>query len=169
MIWMERKLHVWPDVGLVVCEHSWYASVWQGALTTVFRVTSCSRTNTDSVLYLFLTCTRPPDSTRNKYREDITCTQELSQSQSQNVSNQLVISTPLHLIIYAHPWSEYIRERIYCRDLSDSYTEWILIPSLVPRCVGMLITIYNLYFSRSPWTCYVDIVSIEIYFSCETF
>ena len=36
-------------------------AAWQAALTTGFRVPACSRTNTDSVLYLFLACTRPPD------------------------------------------------------------------------------------------------------------
>ncbi len=55
------RLYVWPDVGLVVCEHSWYAAAWEAVLTSGFRVPSCSRTNTDSVLYLFLACTRPPD------------------------------------------------------------------------------------------------------------
>jgi hypothetical protein len=53
--------HVWPGVGSVVCDSSWYATVWQAALTAGFRVPACSRTNTDSVLYLFLACTRPPD------------------------------------------------------------------------------------------------------------
>ena len=51
------RLHVW----LVVCEHSCYATAWQAVLTAGFRVPACSRTNTDSVLYLFLACTRPPD------------------------------------------------------------------------------------------------------------
>jgi hypothetical protein len=50
---------------------------WESALTTVFRVPVCSRTNTDSVLYLFLTCTRPPDSDADH--------------------NQLVIASQLHL------------------------------------------------------------------------
>ncbi len=51
--------HVWSDVGLVVCDSSWYETVWESTLTTGFRVSECSRTNTDSVL--FLACTRPPD------------------------------------------------------------------------------------------------------------
>jgi hypothetical protein len=55
------RLHVWPDVGLVICKHSWYTTTCQVALTVGFRVPTCSRTNTDSALYLFLTCTRPPD------------------------------------------------------------------------------------------------------------
>ena len=50
---------------------------WETALTAVFRVPVCSRTNTDSVLYLFLTCTRPPDSDADR--------------------NQLVIASQLHL------------------------------------------------------------------------
>jgi hypothetical protein len=61
--------HVWSDVGLVVCDSSWYATDWQSVLTTGFRVPSCSRTNTElSELYLFLTCTMAP--------EDITYTTE---------------------------------------------------------------------------------------------
>jgi hypothetical protein len=65
------RLHVWPDVGLVVCEHSWYVAMWQAVLKVGFRVPTSSRTNTDSVLYLFLTCTRPPDIYTDRVRETV--------------------------------------------------------------------------------------------------
>jgi hypothetical protein len=41
------RLYVRPGVGLVVCEHSWYETVWQVVLTVGFSVPTCSRTNTD--------------------------------------------------------------------------------------------------------------------------
>ncbi len=124
-------------------------------LTGGLEETICKRTNTNlSTLYLCLSCTRPPDSTRNKYMEDIAYVQEHSQSQSQNTCNQLMIVSPLHLTfttqlckecnikevilsstlnhfvrntstgvidISSSPnYSDYVRERVYCRDLSVS-------------------------------------------------
>ena len=74
--------HVCAGVGLVVCEHSWYVVAWQVALTAGFRVSACSRTNTDSVLYLFLTYTRPPDIYTDRVRETrITCLAQLQPNQ----------------------------------------------------------------------------------------
>jgi hypothetical protein len=55
---------------LVVCDYSWYATVWQAALTAGNGVPACSRTNTDSVLYLFLACTRPSDFDTDRTAED---------------------------------------------------------------------------------------------------
>ncbi len=100
------RLYVWPGVGLVVCEHSWYTTTWQSALTEGLRVPTRSRTNTDSVLYLFLTCTRPPDSTRNKYTDDVAYTQERLKSKSQNTCNQLVIVSSMYFTFTAQFWSE---------------------------------------------------------------
>ncbi len=62
--------HVWTGVGLVVCDSSRHPTVWQAALTAGFRVPSCSRTNTDSVLYLFLTCTASEDDEKTDTTED---------------------------------------------------------------------------------------------------
>jgi hypothetical protein len=173
--------HVWPGVGLVVCDYynSWYATAWQAALIAGFGVPVCSRTNTDSVLYLFLACTRPPDSTRNKYTEDIAYAQERSQSQSQNACNQLMITITDCVQqtgsgrIYWWYWSIIIKIQRLCsrthllaRFIRLVQSEF-LIPSLLPRCVGVyinqttssssdckfFIAIYNLYFSRAPWVC----------------
>ncbi len=128
-------------------------------LTEDFSVPTCSRTNTDSVLYLFLTFTRPHDSTRNKYTEDIAYVQEHSQSQYHHQNRVTMFENPSVGAIY------------------PSLTERILIFLLLPRCVGVyinqttssswdykfFITIYNLCFSRALWVCDVDIVTIEIY------
>ena len=136
--------YVWTDVGLVVSKHSWYATDWQAVLTVGFRVSTCSRTNTDSVLYLFLTCTRPPDSTRNKYTEDIA--QERSQSQSQNVCNELVISSPLHLIIYGHPWAEHNIEEV-CLSSTSNINHFVRVTCT--GVIGLSSSKYSDYCSRT--------------------
>ena len=54
-------LHVWSVVGLIVCDYYWYSTECQTVLTSGFRVSTCSRMNTDlPVVYFFLTCTSPP-------------------------------------------------------------------------------------------------------------
>ena len=54
---------------LVVRGYSSYTTTWQAVLTGGLEEPICKRTNTNlSALYLFLTCTRPPDPNRRNTR-----------------------------------------------------------------------------------------------------
>ncbi len=89
--------------------YSSYVTVWQTTLTGGLEESISKRTNTNlRALYLFLAWMRPPDPdlNRNKYTEDITDTQEHFQSKSQNVCNQLVITSSMYLTFSAQLWEE---------------------------------------------------------------
>ena len=89
--------------------YSPYATAWQAALTGGLEEPICKRTNTNlNTMYLFLACTRPPDSdlNRNKYTEDIADTQERLQSKSQNACNQLVMVSSMYLTFTVQLWAE---------------------------------------------------------------
>ena len=95
--------------------YSPYVTEWQ-TLTGGLEESICKRTNTNlSAMYLFLACTRPPDSdlNRNKYTEDIADAQERLQSQSQNPCNQLVIASSMYFLLHSFEQSATLRMSYY--------------------------------------------------------
>ncbi len=127
------RLHVW----LVVYEHSWYSTAWQVALTTGFRVSTCSRTNTDSVLYLFVTCTRPPDIYTGRVRETrIVCLAQLQ-------PNQDTILRPHLRMMRRHPPEKTTRQVLAQQPPNilvdhDSATCWLTGNRCIP-CIPIVI------------------------------
>jgi hypothetical protein len=99
--------------------------IWQTELMVGLKVLTCVRTTNMGthfcVCHCFLACTRPPDSIRNKYTDDITYEQEHSQSQSLNTCNQLVIPSPLHLTFTLQFWAKYNIEEVILSSTLNHY------------------------------------------------